>query len=218
MMIEYYEYTMKAELLCISERMKKGNYRPCVSTIPFSTITGALKEAYFEREDDVFAAGYITAIDGQPNNDNVTPQLLTVAPQNLVTGVAREGIAPVMVEYLHDIEAKVFVVKNEAAEKTIGQNNNLRINIGGFRSKGMGCATLTRASSTIMRKQKGILLTRIPEKYINNFGIDKVIRPRFCYLHEPDPARPYSPNVYNLSYMEGSEVEGTSPLIREVTK
>ncbi|MEW6006743.1 MAG: hypothetical protein AB1595_01110 [bacterium] len=42
----FYEYAFSSEMLCIGERMKKGTFRPCVKTIPFSTIVGALKDAY----------------------------------------------------------------------------------------------------------------------------------------------------------------------------
>jgi hypothetical protein len=57
----YWEYELLPPedgpfLLCIGERIKKGTYRPCIATLPFSTISGALRHYY--NRTDINAVGF----------------------------------------------------------------------------------------------------------------------------------------------------------------
>lgn len=224
--IKYYEYKLEANLLCIRERMKKGNYCPCVKTIPFSTITGALKEAYFKRDDPVYAAGYLTKVHRQDINtledvQNIEPQILVLSPQDKITGEPRKGIAPIRIEYLEDVEARVFIVANDTVRKTFDDHEEpLIINVGAFLSKGMGRCILTdKKTHAEIKNKKGRLLTRIPIDYLDKFKINTEdnkgaeYKSKFCYLYEPDQDNQFKPNHYLLSLLEGSEVEGLEYLI-----
>ena len=46
--MEFLEYKLRSDMLCLGERTKKGTFKPTITTIPYSQITGAIK-AYPEK-------------------------------------------------------------------------------------------------------------------------------------------------------------------------
>jgi len=208
----YIEYELTSELLCIGERTKKGTFRPCVKTIPFSTITGALREK-FSRSDiyavGKFASEYLENIDEFRN-------IHVYSPRYIIEDVTR---LPLKIEFLTGVKAHIYLfLREEEVEKFCQQDKNKSFDIvmGAFKTKGFGICHLEFLR--IIEDSKivnGGLQTRIPdpEIYPNYFGIKEVKKPIYGYLFEP------TNNVtgkYIKSIFEGSLVEGYDFLVEEV--
>lgn len=44
--MKFMEYELISDLLCMGERVKGGLVKPCVKTIPYSQISGALRRRF----------------------------------------------------------------------------------------------------------------------------------------------------------------------------
>ncbi len=208
----YIEYELTSELLCIGERTKKGTFRPCVKTIPFSTITGALREK-FSRSDiyavGKFASEYLENIDEFRN-------IHVYSPRYIIEDVAR---LPLKIEFLTDVKAHIYLFLSDKEDEAFyqhAQNKNFDIVMGAFKTKGFGNCHLEFLR--IIEDPKivsGKLQTRIPdpEIYPNYFGIREVKKPVYGYLFEPTNK---VTGKYIKSIFEGSWVEGYDFLIEEV--
>lgn len=102
--MEYLHYIFHSETLCIGERIKKGTFRPTVMTIPYTTITGALK-THFGGEE-IHAVGCIESYDSK--------DYLTYSPRDRRTGVSK---IPISLEFLVNVRGHVYVLKNNETEK-----------------------------------------------------------------------------------------------------
>lgn len=203
--MSFLEYQLKSEAMCLGERIKKGTYRPTVTTIPYSQITGALR-AFFGRQN-IHAAGCIL---------NYTQKgYLTFSPKDNVTGTSK---LPVTTEVLVNVDGKVFIVKNE---DTVDFPHDFSLMIGALRTRGLGVAQLTKIKEIKMiHKGKflkhGILNTRIPLEHLDKFEIifdEKRMTPVYGYLFKPTSI---SSGDYVLSLFEGSEVWGPEFFLKEL--
>ncbi len=208
----YIEYKLTSELLCIGERTKKGTFRPCVKTIPFSTITGALREKF--NRADIYAAGKFAS--EYLGNIEKFKNIHVYSPRYIIEDVAR---LPLKIEFLTDVNAYVYLFLKDGEVEAFSQqdkNKSIDIVMGAFKTKGFGYCHLEFLR--IIEDAKvvnGRLQTRIPdpEIYQNYFGIGKVKKPIYGYLFEP------TNNVtgkYVKSIFEGSLVEGYDFLVEEV--
>lgn len=208
----YIEYELTSELLCIGERTKKGTFRPCVKTVPFSTITGALREML--NRSNIYAVGKFTS--SYLDNIDEYKSIHIYSPRYIIEDVAR---LPLKIELLTDVKAHIYLfLKDEEVEDFCQQkqNKNFDIVMGAFKTKGFGNCHLKFIR--IIENPKivsGKLQTRIPdpEIYPNYFGIREVKKPIYGYLFEP------TNNVtgkYIKSIFEGSLVEGYDFLVEEV--
>jgi len=195
----FFQYRLIAEMLCIGERMKKGTFRPCVKTIPFSSIVGALKDEYGFKEGEIFAAGYLEAT--QDNQTNKIEQM-TMAPQYVDSGVSR---VPLTVEFIINVKAKVYLLgEKDLIEKRLGEK--FSITMGALKSKGFGRCKLSEMTLVEdLTIKKGELLTRIPEEHLDKFCIEKLKKPVYGYLFKPTSL---TEGVYVKSLFERSLVKG----------
>ncbi len=186
--------------LYLGERPKGTIFKPCIKTIPYSQISGALNSRF--GISTAKAAGYL--IDRVGYNKT---SYLVYSPRDRYVGKSK---VPLEVEFLADVVGKVFVLKDENTQSFL---NSFEISLGGLRSKGFGRCTLTRKS--IIKEsepERGTLATRIPVKQSESFGIKNVLRPTYGYLFEPIPGT-FTGN-YVLSLFEGSEVIGPQFLLK----
>lgn len=210
---KYIECELTADVLCIGERVKKGIFKPCIRTIPFSSITGALRERF--NKHNIFAVGkledsYLKDIDNHIH-------IHVYSPRYRYEDVAK---VPLQIEYMTDVSATVYVnINNEDIQdfcKELEICNEIWL--GAFKSKGFGRCQL-RYVKTINSPaiKTGRLQSRIPEKHLPVFGIEEVIKPIYGYLFEYlfEPGKPTSER-YVKSLFEGSLVKGYDFLIEEV--
>ncbi|MEM4408272.1 MAG: hypothetical protein QXI19_05970 [Candidatus Caldarchaeum sp.] len=199
-----WEYRLTADILCIGERIKKGIVRPCVKTIPYSTITGALRQEVLgipSWEKRGHAVGCI---------DRWEEVTIVGGPRDTVTGIAK---IPLTVRALSNVLARVYIVYDES---TKGLPAELSFSMGALKSKGFGFVYLTRACKVPIEPQEvqaGYLQTRIPDNsnLLKLFGIEEVKKPVYGYLFKPTSE---TDGVWVRSLFEGSIVKGPSFLVK----
>lgn len=205
---KYAKYELSSDVLCIGERTKKGTFKPCISTIPFSTISGGLKNRFGLSNINavgMFHQQYLDEIEKFKN-------ILVYSPRSIFEDVAR---VPLRIEFLINVSADVFIYLNtEELSNWCNLNQEFTMNIGAFKSKGFGSCRL-RFLEIIENPNVviGELKTRITEKYLYCFGIDQIIKPVYGYLFEP--INNASGNYLRALY-EGSLVRGFNFLLKEV--
>jgi hypothetical protein len=196
----FIEYSIHADALYIGERMKGNIFKPCINTIPFSQISGALN-AKLGRTD--FKAVGILAGNSEFNRTNY----LTYSPRDRNSGISK---LPLQVEFLSNVSGKVFIVENEASKYL---SNEFEIFLGGLKSKGFGRCTLRHSKKIAdITPKKGLLHVRIPLEEKDAFYIREIKRPVYGYLFKPIP-NTFTGN-YVISLFEGSEVVAPSFLLR----
>ncbi|MBE0426164.1 MAG: hypothetical protein IBX72_05915 [Nitrospirae bacterium] len=227
--MKFFEYELKADRLCMGERVKGGLLRPCCRTIRYSQITGALKE--YLGSDQIHAVGHLIT----DNEHNIADSLI-YSPGDRFRSVSK---IPLQIEFLTNVWGKVYILKNQVTERLFEPLNRFEIFMGAFRSKGFGKCALRRIdevdtedipSDENGKNIPGFLNTRIPIKPENNeeyeefiqtanptrfltekFGIREIIEPKLGYLFEPDERR--VSGRYVLAVFEKSKIIGPRFLI-----
>lgn len=197
--MKFIEYKLTSDALYLGERPKKNTFKPCIRTIPFSQISGALNTMF--GMTGAKAVGYLIE-----NGDHNKMNYLIYSPRDRNINLSK---VPLEVEFLSDVLAKVFVVETPKIKDLL--RDTFQISLGGLRSKGFGRCTLERQKViTSYEVEKGILKVRIPVEEQGTFDIRKVIRPVHGYLFKP--INRFTGN-YVLAFFEGSEVAGPDFLI-----
>jgi len=195
------EYRLKSEALCLGERIKKGTFRPTITTIPYSQITGALKSVV--GKNDIHATGCIT--------NSPKKEYLTFSPKDNITNVSK---IPITVELLTDVEGRVYIVKNQAYNLP----SSIELVMGALRTRGLGNCTINKVGeidlstreARIRNTGNGLLNTRIPIEHLDKFNV-RSIRPRYGYLFKPTSL---TSGIYVLSLFENSEVNAPRVLLK----
>ena len=160
--MEYLHYTFQSETLCIGERIKKGTFRPTVMTIPYTTITGALK-SYFGGEE-IYAVGCIESYNSK--------DYLTYSPRDRRTGVSK---IPISLEFLVNVRGHIYILKNKEAEEI---PDRFKLKLGALRVKGLGYTQFIKNGIVEVdesRLEYGELNTRIPLEHLDKFLIKPVV-------------------------------------------
>ncbi|CAD7774251.1 hypothetical protein FHEFKHOI_01535 [Candidatus Methanoperedenaceae archaeon GB50] len=231
--MNFIEYTLTSDMLCMGERIKKGQFRPTVTTIPYSQITGALKAVFGDK--DIHAVGYFPFEDEQEFRRRHV-QILTYSPRDRAINTS---IIPLYIEYLGDVKGRVFIAVTDGIRDDF-KNESISIYMGAFKSKGFGGCTLKKCreiGEEDLEIREGLLNTRIPiakakdlngmdgksqkrlvdeggttEFLKNTFGIEKVVKARYGYLFEPTSK---TSGWYVLSLFEGSVIKGPEFLLKD---
>jgi hypothetical protein len=202
--MKFLEYDLTADALYLGERPKGEIFKPCIRTIPFSQITGALNRAFACL--NFKAAGHLRK-DGEHNQVHY----LTYAPRERVANFSK---VPLQVEFLSEVQARVFILANDAARVLPKQ---FSLALGGMRSRGFGNCRMTLTLAHDKRNPiTGFLLTRIPLNELGSFDIKKTLSPRYGYLFQPEPGT-YT-GCYVKSLFEGSVVVGPEFLLKPLTR
>lgn len=212
----FIEYELTSQALCMGERIKVGIFRPCVKTIPYSQITGALRNKF--GLSDLYAVGYLV----EDRDCNVADYFI-YSPRDRVLDTSK---IPLQVEYLSNVKGKVLVVKNTLTE---GLPDDFTVALGALRSKGFGMCRMRRLKllgdgDEEMQPPKRpehhkdyVLNVRLPERpqiAKELFKIQNVFKPVYGYLFEPDKERPYT-GQYVRALFEGSIVIGPKILLKK---
>lgn len=195
-MATFIEFDLYSDALCMGERTKGGLFRPCVRTIPYSQISGALRRKF---GTTIHAAGYLINSNGHNRTD-----YFTYAPKDKARTISK---VPLKVEFLTNVYGKVYVLNTEF---TANLPDNFTLLMGALISKGFGHCTLYKRQTVEGKPEKGFLKTRIPLNKKDLFDIKAVIKPVYGFLFEP--TSPTS-GVYVLSLFEGSVVSAPVFLI-----
>lgn len=204
--MDFLIYELRARALCLGERAKGNLFKPCLETIPFSAISGALSKRFGggagNQEAEIKAVGFLQEAVGRNRRE-----LLTCAPRDRVQNISK---IPLQVEFLQDVLATIVIVSNHAAE---GLPDGFSLVLGGMRSHGFGQAELKlQEKRPAANPNLGSLRVRLPEDEAANFGIVKVEIPVYGYLFKPTPGT--HTGVYVRSLFEGSRVIGPAPIVK----
>jgi hypothetical protein len=117
---------------------------------------------------------------------------------------------PLTIEYLWNVTGRVYIVKNNDTE---GLPKEFSINMGAFKSKGLGaCELSNKQIITIEKSVRGHMNTRIPLSQKEVFGILNIFTPVYGYLFRPTTE---TTGVYEISIFEDTEIQGPAFLIKE---
>ena len=204
----FLHFELKTRALAIGERVKGGTFRPCIETIPTSTLKGSFRD-HFGLED-VLAIGFL-------RKGTYQKDIFTYAPFDAFLGTAK---LPISLEYLKPangtkaVEADIYVVKNEAV-KPLVRDDLTEISLGALKSKGFGRCELRYIGEIKPDLKVGYLKGRLLEDECEAFGITKVIKQCYGYLFYPTSE---ISGVYKRALFEGSIIEGPEILIKEEYK
>jgi hypothetical protein len=188
------EYCLTADALYLGERPKGEIFKPCIRTIPFSQITGALNSRF--ARTDFKAVGFLIE-QPEANRDCY----LTYSPRERV---ADHSKVPLQVHFLINVVGAVFIVENEASQKL---DKEFDILMGGMRSRGFGRCKLTYCRDIDDREiVQGKLKTRLPVSELTTFSIIAIVMPRYGYLWQPEPKT--MTGCYVKSLFEDSIIKG----------
>ena len=198
--MDFMEYKITGEVLHLGERPKGNIFKPCIRTIPFSQISGALNRAL--GSGSIKAVGCLTE---HPDCNQI--HYLTYSPRDRGSDISK---IPLQVEFLVNVLGKVYVLRNKDSSVL---PDRLEIAMGGLRSKGFGRCLLVKEQEIEGREVgRGILNVRIPMEEAETFNIRSVLKPVYGYLFKPLP-NTFTGN-YVLSLFEGSEVVAPKFLIQ----
>lgn len=206
--MDFHFYEMNARTLYLGERAKGNLFKPCLRTIPYTSITGALNRRFgnASSQEEIKAVGFLEKSIGHNRLE-----LLTQGPQDRVSGISK---IPLQIEFLSDVLATILVLGNEAASK-LPQRFNLVL--GGMRNRGFGEAQLSlKEKKPAGQPRPGSLRVRLPEDQVPAFGIVKVQTPAYGYLFKPS-SQTYT-GTYVRSLFEGSRVVGPEFLLEPERK
>ncbi len=170
--------------VAIGERVKKGTFRPCVETLPSSTLIGCLRE-HFGLEETV-AIGFF-------QKEAYRKETFTYAPFD---AHLRTSKLPLTLEYLvptvgrREIQGEVYVANTSEAKAVFTPvGGPWYITLGAMRSKGFGQCLLEYVKEVTPSRRTGYLRGHFRETDASAFGIkvpQDIIRPRYGFLFRPD--------------------------------
>lgn len=202
--MEFLEYELTSQSLCLGERVKGTLFRPCdTKTIRYSAITGALRELW--GVSDLHAAGWL--IQDKEHNK---VDYLVYSPQDKVLGKSK---IPLTVQFLSNVKGKVYVKRGKwEAQIPDGNKKVIELSLGALKSHGFGHCQLKLIGVVEGHRILGRLRTRIPLDLISEFDIIKSndLIPRYGYLFRPTSE---TEGTYVLSLFEGSQVRGPDILV-----
>lgn len=189
--------------IIIGERVKGGIYRPCLETIPSSTVEGAFKHAL---GIDVQGVGFFKAgtYEIRDFTYSVKDKYLEVAKMPFTSSCLYPSGR-------EKIKAVIYLAKNDSIDKSIFQS--LRLTIGALKSKGFGKANVINIEEIESEIKQGLLNVRVLVSEASAFGI-KPLSPVYGYLF--CPKNPIS-GTYKNALFEGSLVKAPEVFLKEVT-
>jgi len=172
--MKFIKLNLEINSIIIGERIKGGVFRPCQTTIPSSTIEGALKH-YLGL--DIKAVGYFV-------EDTYKIQELTYSVKDKMLQTAK---MPIFANYLapkdKKILADIFIVKDNSF--SIDLFNGLTFRMGALKSKGFGKCKVAEIKEEEYQIVQGLLKVKLFENEAESFNIT-AISPIYGFLFRPD--------------------------------
>ncbi len=189
--------------IIIGERVKGGIYRPCIETIPSTTVQGAFRNCLGL---DLKGVGFFEpgTYEVKDFTYSIQDRFLEVAKMPIITSC----MYPANRE---KIKAKIYLPNYDSINKDIFQN--LTLTIGALKSKGFGKSKIVKVEEIEVEIKQGALKVRVLENDSSSLGIT-VIAPVYGYLFYPQ--NPIS-GVYKRAIFEGSIVKAPEVFLKEVT-
>ncbi len=205
--IRLFELLLEIDSVIIGERFKGGTFRPCQTTIPSSTIEGALKH-YFGVE--VPAVGFFEedTYEFEEFIYSVRDKFLNISKMPITTAYLKpKGIH-------RKIKAKVYIPYNSGVNLK-DELKGVEFQIGALKSKGFGKSKIDEVNEIKSEIKQGILKVKVFEEEAEKFGIQMPpISPVYGYLFKPDKFS--IGGVYKRAMFPGSLVKAPEVLLREV--
>lgn len=211
--------SLLAESLVLGDPVKRQTFRPCIETIPSSTVSGALED--YSGGSRILGIGFL-------KQGSYSKTLFVHSPRSHLTGAS---VVPLTVECLipstgtRYIEGDLYLPHSENAAALLSRLP-LTIHIGALRYKGFGRCSLVlnrlahccsgETTGSAIPFVRGFFRGRVREPELDAFGIT-VISARYGYLTEPDPNNRRKAR-YRRAIMEGSLVEAPQVFISEEYK
>jgi hypothetical protein len=189
--------------IIIGERVKGAIYRPCLETIPSSTIKGIFK---YHLGLDLNGVGFFTSgtYEVKDFTYSVKDKLLEIAKMPFISSC----LYPKGGE---KIKAVVYLMNDGSIDKNMFQN--LTLTIGALKSKGFGKTKVTNFEEIESEIKQGLLKVRVLTSEASSFGIT-VLSPVYGYLF-------YAENTvsgfYRKALFERSLVRAPIVLLKEAT-
>ena len=206
--IKLLDLDLEIDSVIVGERFKGGTFRPCQTTIPSSTIEGALKH-YFGVE--VPAVGFFeeNTYEFDEFTYSVRDKFLNASKMPITTAYLKpKGIH-------RKIKAKVYI----PYDKGVSLKDELKgaeFQIGALKSKGFGKSKIVEVKDIESEIKQGILKVKVFEEEAGEFGIQMPpISPVYGYLFKPDKFS--IGGIYKRALFPGSLVKAPEVLLREVT-
>lgn len=198
----FLEYKLTSDALYLGERTKGNIFKPCIKTIPFSQISGALNAKF--GLSDIKAVGYLAE-----NTEFNKANYLIYSPRDRAAGTSK---MPLQVEFLTNVLGSVFIRENDF---TAHLPEKFEIMLGGLRSRGFGLCILEKIR-LLQEKDVtiGRLNVRIPVDEKTSFNVSEKKRPVYGYLFKSIP-NTFTGN-YVLSLFEGSEIVAPKFLLKNI--
>jgi len=198
-MDEFLEFRLQAESLAVCERIKKANYRPCLESLPSSTVAGVLRENLGVQ--NAVGIGFL-----EPGTYRRAS--LVYSPRERFGGSTK---FPISMEYLEPadsggIRGQVFVMLTPDTERLTSLKRT-PVLVGALRYKGLGRATLTFSTTLQPKLRTGVLRARLREDEKEYFGIQRVLKRVPGYLFRPTSrfAGFWTPALFEGSIVTGYE-------------
>ncbi|MEM4365846.1 MAG: hypothetical protein QXJ44_08055 [Candidatus Nitrosocaldus sp.] len=204
--ITFVELELEIDSLVIGERIKGGTFRPCIETIPSTTIEGALRE-YFGI--DVHAVGRL-----DEDTYEIDEIVYAVTDRYLATSKV-----PITTQYLKPkngkkIKATIYIPTSSlnGRDMITKRLKGSRFMLGALKSKGFGRSKITSTKECTYNIRQGVLAVRLLKDECPSFGIE-IIAARYGYLFKQDTN---GKGVYKISLFEGSIVKAPYILLKRV--
>ncbi|MGQ9847347.1 MAG: hypothetical protein ACUVQP_07590 [Bacteroidales bacterium] len=194
---------LEIDSIIIGERVKGGIYRPCLKTIPSSTVKGAFK---YHLGLDLIGVGFFDddTYEIRDFTYSVTDKLLESAKMPFTASCLYPSGR-------EKIKAVIYLVKDNSINIDIFRN--LILTIGALKSKGFGKSKVVNVEEKEIEIKQGILKVRVLESEVSSFKIT-VISPYYGYLFCPQND---ISGVYKRALFEGSLVKAPEVFLKEAT-
>ncbi|MEM4323966.1 MAG: hypothetical protein QW776_03145 [Candidatus Nitrosocaldus sp.] len=203
--ITFVELELEIDSLVIGERIKGGTFRPCIKTIPSTTIEGALRE-YFGM--DVYAVGKL-------DKDTYEIDEIVYAVTDRYLAISK---IPITTQYLKPRDGKKIKATIYIPVSSLNDNIDIirkrltdgRFMLGALKSKGFGRSKIINIKECTYEIKQGVLAVRLLKDECHSFDIN-IVAAMYGYLFKQDT----NGRVYKLSLFEGSIVKAPSILLNE---
>ncbi|GIU72686.1 MAG: hypothetical protein KatS3mg003_2233 [Candidatus Nitrosocaldaceae archaeon] len=206
-MYKFFKLELEIDSLIIGERIKGGVFRPCIDTIPSTTIEGALYNN-FGLDLNLKAVGIL-------DKDTYEYAEFTYSITDRYTMVSK---IPITTQYLKPkkdkIKADVYIPYNRDKEDIINSLKGKEFMLGAMKSKGFGNCLIKNVDNIDSNIVQGELKVRVLEEEAEDFCI-KVLAANYGYLFKPDIDKDRLTGKYVRALFEGSIVIAPNILVRK---
>lgn len=204
--VTLYELALEMDAIIIGEQFKGGTFRPCLETIPASTIAGALYHHF---------GVWLPAVGLFVKNTYIR-QELTYAVRDRRLNISK---VPITTSYLTAntaagygrIRACIYLPR-DASQTLSADLAQVKFHMGALRHKGFGRCQVVAAQERTFAVKQGMLNVRMFAERLDQFGLT-ILAPKYGYLFRLNTVPPLG-GVYHKALFEGSLVKAPTVLLQ----